>query len=95
MTTPEVVGTLERAPHQDDDLSVAFPDVEDFLTFFSWPEHAETGEALNWLRLPVLNKLWDDGHADKGGFIQSATGWKPSPYQTVMSLNSLTRAVGR
>ncbi|MFD0207440.1 MULTISPECIES: hypothetical protein [Saccharothrix] len=52
---------------------------ENFLTFYTWPAHVDTGEPLNWLTLPVRDKLWHDGQADKGGFLQEATGWKPSP----------------
>lgn len=54
---------------------------EDFLTFYTWPTHAITGERLNWLTLPILDKGWNEGRNDKGGFIQQVTGWKPSPLQ--------------
>lgn len=50
---------------------------EDFLTLFRWPVHAVTGERLNWLSLPVQDKAWKPGQADKGGFIQEALRWKP------------------
>jgi hypothetical protein len=62
---------------------------EDFLTFYSWPTHPVTGERLNWLSLPVVDKLWRSGRADKGGFIQEATGWKPSILQPWVALESL------
>ncbi|WP_328491313.1 hypothetical protein OHS59_44295 [Streptomyces sp. NBC_00414] len=35
--------------------------------------------ALLWLRSTVLDRGWNNSTADKGGFIQEATGWKPSP----------------
>jgi hypothetical protein len=33
---------------------------------------------MNWLSLPVIDKLWNETRADEGGFIQQATGLKPS-----------------
>ena len=65
---------------------------EDFLTDYTWPRDTETGEYLNWLSLPVVDKLWsvEPYRNDKGGFIQSATGWKPSILQPFVSLKSLT-----
>ncbi|MBW4419721.1 MAG: hypothetical protein KME13_10885 [Myxacorys californica WJT36-NPBG1] len=62
----------------------------DFLTFFTYPEDPETGERLNWLSLPVVDKLWNSQCADKGGFIQQATGWKPSILQPFVYLPALT-----
>lgn len=69
-------------------------DETDFLTDYTWPRDAETGEYLNWLSLPVVDKLWSvkPYRDDKGGFIQSATGWKPSILQPFVSLKSLTHA---
>ena len=68
---------------------------EDFLTFFTWPLNSTTGERLNWLTLPVVDKLWNSKRADKGGFIQEATGWKPAilqPYVYLPTLSSILRA---
>ncbi|MBD1927860.1 hypothetical protein H6F74_16650 [Trichocoleus sp. FACHB-90] len=62
---------------------------EDFLTFYSWPVSSMTGEQLNWLTLPVADKLWDSQRADKGGFIQQATGWKPAVLQPYIYLPAL------
>lgn len=62
---------------------------EDFLTFFTWPVNAATGARLNWFELPVVDKLWRPGSAEKGGFIQEATGWKPSILQPFLYLPSL------
>ena len=68
---------------------------ENFLDFFSWPEHAVTGEPLNWLTLPVIDKRWKKRQANKGGFIQEATGWKPSILQPYVYLPALLRATGQ
>jgi hypothetical protein len=72
---------------------------EHFLTYFSWPVNAR-GEHLQWMRLPVEDKLWHPGgkgrtgrtvreRSDKGGFIQEATGWKPSPLQDLVHVGTL------
>jgi hypothetical protein len=66
---------------------------EDFLTFFTWPVNPETGERLNWLTLPVADKLWNSRRADKGGFIQQATGWKPAILQPYVYLPALSSAL--
>ncbi|MBM3942319.1 MAG: hypothetical protein FJ316_05250 [SAR202 cluster bacterium] len=60
-----------------------------FLTIFTWPIEVKTGKPLNWLRLPVVDKLWNSKRADKGGFIQDATGWKPAILQPYVYLPSL------
>jgi hypothetical protein len=62
---------------------------DDFLTRFTWPMEASSGDFLNWLTLPVQDKLWRPGRADSGGFIQEATGWKPSILQPFVYLQSL------
>lgn len=64
---------------------------ENFLTFFTWPVDKKTGEFLNWLSLPVEDKLWNNKRADKGGFIQEFTGWKPSVLQPYVYLPSLSQ----
>lgn len=74
-------GHFESAPHQHDGLN---PD--DFLSFYAPPVDVETGEPINWLRLPVRDKLWNADEGDKGGFIQEASGWKPSPLQPTVDL---------
>jgi hypothetical protein len=65
---------------------------EDFLTHYDWPVDPTTGARLNWLTLPVVDKLWNKTRADKGGFIQEATGWKPSILQPFVALESLLRS---
>ncbi|MFD3336123.1 hypothetical protein ACFWV1_26270 [Streptomyces sp. NPDC058700] len=67
---------------------------EDFLTHYTWPEHAKTGDPLNWARLPVADRLWNTGRNDKGGFIQQLTGWKPSPFQAHFDAARIAKAVG-
>lgn len=62
---------------------------EDFLTHYEWPVDPNTGAQLNWLSLPVVDKLWNTTRADKGGFIQEATGWKPGILQPFVPLESL------
>jgi hypothetical protein len=103
ITRPDVLGVFEGAPHARDWLS--FPGMlsdfgpdatrrEDFLTHYTEPVHAETGETLNWLRLPVLDRGWNSRRADKGGFVQEATGWKPSPLQSTVDVRILGAAAG-
>lgn len=84
-------GIFEAMPFQFDHFGD--PTRENFLTFFSWPINPVTGERLNWLTLPVVDKLWNPKRADKGGFIQQATGWKPSILQPYVYLPSLTSAL--
>lgn len=67
---------------------------EDFLTFYRWPTHSDTGERLNWLKLPVEDKSWNAERADNGGFVQEVTGWKPSAFQRTVHLPTLLRASG-
>ncbi|MFI8365303.1 hypothetical protein ACIGD1_34765 [Streptomyces sp. NPDC085612] len=65
-----------------------------FLTWYTHPLHAATGEPLNWLRLPVVDRGWNASVGDRGGFIQEATGWKPSPLQPTMNVIEIGRAAG-
>ena len=66
----------------------------DFLTYYHWPVHSKTGARLNWHTLPVVDKLRNKRQCDKGGFIQEATGWKPSILQPFVSLPALLQASG-
>ncbi len=83
-------GKFERMPSQFDH----FPDMprRDFLTAYEWPVDVATGERLNWPDLPVVDKFWNSARADKGGFIQQATGWKPSILQPHVFLPALIAA---
>lgn len=101
VTQPSFTGIFEAAPHtpplpQDPELVKLFGPYkeENFLTHYTHPEHAETGERLNWLRLPVVERGWNSERADKGGFIQEVTGWKPSPLQPTMDVVQIGRAAG-
>lgn len=81
-----VSSVSESAPFTGED--------RDFLSYYQWPTHAETGEQLNWLTLPVQDKAWNENRADKGGFIQEVLGWKPSPLQRTLHLPTLLGAAG-
>ncbi|MGC4966292.1 hypothetical protein ACLQ2H_09765 [Streptomyces globisporus] len=67
---------------------------EMFLAHYSHPVNAETEERLNWLRLPVMDLGWNANANHKGGFIQHATGWKPSPLQPTMDVRQIGAAAG-
>ena len=77
-------GTYESAPFAI--KHYAPQDSPDFLTYYSWPRD-DQGERLNWLTLPVEDKLWRPGRGDKGGFIQEVTGWKPAPLQPYLHVS--------
>lgn len=91
VTTPQMRGIFESAPFQQGWND--FP-AEDFLTHYTVPRHTRTGETINWLRVPVLDRGWNSKRADKSGFIQEATGWKPSPLQAVMDVFQIGRVAG-
>jgi hypothetical protein len=88
VTLPTFSGVFEAAPYSPNALS------EDFLTHYTHPVDADTGEPLSFLRLPVLDRGWNKTAADKGGFIQEATGWKPSPLQPTMDFLVVGQAAG-
>lgn len=83
-------GILEYAPYS---YAAQRPD-RDFLTQFTWPRDDRTGEDVKWPALPVCDKFWNAERADKGGFFQEATGWKPGAYQPLVHIPSLARAAG-
>ena len=85
-------GKFERMPFQYNHLKGVDPEPEDFLSFYSWPTDARTGERLNWFAVPVVDKYWSEQRATKGGFIQEATGWKPSILQPFVCLPTLLSA---
>ncbi|MFI5534525.1 hypothetical protein ACIA8O_38920 [Kitasatospora sp. NPDC051853] len=96
ISTPSGNGIAEYAPHHElSPFLKTLPDPEDFLTHYTHPVHAETGERLNWLRLPVIDRRWNAGGRHSGhGFIQDAIGWKPGPLQPVMNVHQLAAAAG-
>jgi hypothetical protein len=79
----------EQAPFANEFLD---EETENFLTHFTWPKNEDTGTDLRWTTLPVVDKQWLPGHADKGGFVQEATGWKPGALQPVVYLPNLSKA---
>ena len=81
----------ERAPHA---VNISGHDTDTFLDHFTMPIEVATGDPIQWSRLPVEDKLWRDERYDKGGFIQEATGWKPSPLQPVFWPDQLAEACG-
>ncbi|MFJ1744242.1 hypothetical protein ACIOG4_37025 [Streptomyces microflavus] len=87
VTRPGMDGIFEPPPHVP-----SHP--ENFLTHYTHPVNAVTEERLNWLRLPVLDREWNSTEAHKGGFIQQATGWKPSPLQPTMDIRQIGAAAG-
>lgn len=98
VTKPSLDGIVELAPHTLDPRSLMpeFKDDphEDFLTWYTHPVHDGTGEAVNWLRLPVVDRAWNTTAGDAGGFVQEATGWKPSALQPTMNVVEIGRAAG-
>jgi predicted GIY-YIG superfamily endonuclease len=71
-----------------------------FLKYYTHPYDAETGDPIQWSALPVIDKVWREGNlprgpfTSKGGFIQEATGWKPSPLQPFVNVEQLAHASG-
>ncbi len=100
VTGPDRNAVAEYAPHaRRIPVPSLLPDeepyrTEDFLTHFTHPVHAVTGERINWLRLPVLDSQWNTTKAHRGGFIQQVTGWKPSPLQPTMDVRQIGAAAG-
>ena len=76
---------IEFMPFQFGQSSVA----EHFLNYFEWTVDSVTGELLNWLELPVMDKEWNSRRSDNGGFIQEVTKWKPSVLQPYVYLPAL------
>ena len=67
-------GIFETAPNDDRDC-------KNFLTLFTPPVDAKTGEPLNWWRLPVRNTRFPA--------FAEALGWLPSPFQEFAPLRSI------
>jgi len=66
----------EAAPFQQSE-----PPWRDFLTHFTWPADARTGEPLDWYRLPVANDRFPE--------FAAALAWTPSPLQPTCPLRSI------
>ena len=63
-----------------------------FIDDYSWPVVEETGQRLVWAELPVVDLHWRSGCADRAGFIQDATNWKPSALTPYLYLPALQQA---
>jgi hypothetical protein len=90
-------GVFELAPHSYDARTTrtsSYKPRDNFDTIYTPPVHAVTGEPINWLRLPVVDLGWNATVANKGGFIQEATGWKPSPLQPTVDVRQIATAAG-
>lgn len=84
----QVAEAGEPAPFQDHSLMRDHT----FLDEWSDPVDADTGEPINWLTLPVADGVWRETETTKGGFLQEATGWKPSALQPSVSSAALRAA---
>ena len=84
-------GVLEGAPFQSHRYP-EFPDMDNFLTVFTWPVDSSNGEPLNWFDLPIEDGAWNERKSTKGGFIQEATGWKPAHFQDRVHVPTLFAA---
>jgi hypothetical protein len=96
-TPPGGDGVFELAPHSYDTRATRtskYMPRDNFNTIYTLPVHAVTGEPLNWMRLPVVERGWNAARGDKGGFIQEVTGWKPSPLQPTMDVRQIGAAAG-
>lgn len=89
----ENVSTFEWMPFQFEHNPS--PSRKDFLDFFTQPLHPMTNQPMNWLTLPVEDKMWNSQYSSKGGFIQQATGWKPSVLQPYIYLPTLMSVLGQ
>jgi hypothetical protein len=90
---------FEAAPFQDRRIAPEDAFDRDFLAFYTWPVHSQSGDRLQWTRLPVIDKVWrthdlPQVHATKGGFVTEASGWKPAPLQPYLNVDQIARAAG-
>lgn len=75
----------EAAPRRFQPDAAFLPN-SDVLDDYAWPEHAETGEPVNWLALPVVD--------EKAWFIYQTLNWRPAPFQSWVHIPSLAEAAG-
>jgi hypothetical protein len=77
----------EQMPFQFEDT----PDEKrgNFLAFYTQPINSVTKTSLKWWAMPVKDKYWSSNQHDKGGFVQQATGWKPSVLDPYIDLHVL------
>lgn len=74
-------GTFENAPFQTGEFAGASSTRENFLSFFTWPYDAKTGDLLDWFRLPV--------RVDRFPEFAAALDWMPSALQPTCPLRSV------
>lgn len=60
-----------------------------FGDLFTVPVSEQTGDTIDWTRLPVADKGWHPGRIDSSGFVQEALRLKPMPLQPVLDLESI------
>jgi len=82
-------GICEFAPYQRGEEAEPIPSArhENFLTEFTWPYDANTGDDLDWFKLPVKNSRFPE-------FAQ-ALDWTPSPMQPTCPLRSILASRNR
>lgn len=73
-------GVFEAAPYANESNTLG----RDFLTEFTWPTDAATGEPLDWYALPVVNDRFPE--------FAKALAWTPSPLQPTCPLASIVRS---
>lgn len=76
-----VMPAAETAPFQPSFSARVGSPVEDFLSYFTWPVDASTGENLDWFQLPVRQERFPA--------LAKAIGWVPSPLQPTAPLTSI------
>lgn len=73
-------GICEAAPFPQEEA----PPWGDFLTAFTWPVDAKTGDYLDWYQLPVRNNRFPE--------FAKALAWTPSPMQPTCPFRSLLQS---
>lgn len=82
------ISTFEKMPFQHGNEEAM--NHKNFLDYFTQPYDPETRKPMNWFHIPVIDKHWNKQQANKGGFIQEVTGWKPSALQPFIYLPTLS-----
>lgn len=58
-------------------------------SYYYPPIEASTGRRVPLCALPVRREHWCEKASDKGGFIEEATRWRPTPFTTSVSMDML------
>jgi len=85
---------IEYMPYQHSLEKEYSSDDVSFLTSYTWPTNSKTGKRLNWLKLPVIDRHLDEDSTYRG-FLQDATGWKPSVLQPLVSIQVLRSVLAK